>query len=53
MLEGATIHDAFTVCPREGELRNIMATKSPLVSKGQIVGIVGYFEDLGPHRPEP
>lgn len=49
VLEGHAITDARGVCLRKGELRDIIATKRPLYSNGAIVGLVGFFEDVGPH----
>lgn len=50
VLHGATITAAHGVCMRKGEYRDIIATKRPLYSHGAIVGLVGYFEDIGPHN---
>lgn len=49
VLNGETIREARGICMRGGELRDIIATKRPLYSHGAIVGLVGYFEDIGPH----
>jgi PAS domain-containing protein len=50
VLMGETINEVRGVCLCRDELRDIVATKRPLYSNGEIVGLVGYFEDLGPHR---
>ena len=50
VLQGAVISRAPGICIRQGEQRNIIATKRPLYSHGAIVGLVGYFEDVGPHQ---
>lgn len=51
VLHGKVITAARGVCECRGELRDIIATKRPLYSNGAIVGLVGYFEDVGLHRP--
>lgn len=52
VLQGHKIYDARGVCLCKGQLRDIIATKRPLYSHGEIVGLVGYFEDVGPHKGE-
>ena len=49
VLEGGKVTGARGVCLCKGELRDIVATKRPLFSHGAIVGLVGFFEDIGPH----
>lgn len=44
-----TGHRTFRVpgrCMSHGEMRNIVASKSPLIEDGKIVGLVGSFEDV-------
>lgn len=44
-----TGHRTFRVpgrCMSHGEMRNIVASKSPLIENGKIVGLVGSFEDV-------
>lgn len=50
VLQGTTISEAHGVCMCRGEYRDIVATKRPLYSRGAIVGLVGFFEDIGPHK---
>ncbi len=50
VLQGEAIVDVPGVCMCHGEYRDIIATKRPLVSNGAIVGLVGFFEDVGPHK---
>lgn len=50
VLQGHKIAGAHGVCMCKGQLRDIIATKRPLYSHGAIVGLVGYFEDIGPHE---
>lgn len=47
VLRGEYIMAAHGICESRGELRKILATKRPLYSNGEIVGLVGYFEDVG------
>lgn len=44
--EGACIQDVAGQCIVRGEVRDIIATKRPVYSNGQIVGLVGYFADV-------
>lgn len=48
VLAGETIDGAHGICESKGEYRRIIACKRPLYSNGAIVGLVGYFEDVGP-----
>lgn len=50
VLAGASITGAQGVCECRGQMRDIVATKRPLYSNGAIVGLVGYFVDMGPHE---
>ena len=52
VLTGGKVTGARGVCLCKGELRDIVATKRPLFSHGAIVGLVGFFEDIGPHGAE-
>lgn len=52
VLRGETIFDADGVCMQRGKYRRIRANKRPLYSNGAIIGLVGYFEDLGPYEPD-
>ena len=52
VLEGATYENAPGVVERGDELRRIVATKRPLISRGAIVGLVGFFTDVGPYVKE-
>lgn len=49
VLQGTIISEAHGICMCRGEYRDIVATKRPLYSHGAIVGLVGFFEDAGPH----
>ena len=53
VLAGEEIHDAHGTCYSHGELRNILANKRPLRSGNRIIGLVGYFEDVGPASDDP
>ena len=44
--EGITTTEAIGECVVKGEVRKIMASKTPIRSKGKIVGLVGYFVDI-------
>lgn len=48
VLAGETIEGAHGICESKGQMRRIIANKRPLYSNGAIVGLVGYFEDVGP-----
>lgn len=48
VLQGETIEGAHGICESKGQMRRIVANKRPLYSNGAIVGLVGYFEDMGP-----
>ena len=50
VLQGKSIHNRPGICRARGVLRDIVANKRPLYSNGRIVGLVGYFTDLGPHE---
>lgn len=50
VLQGTIISEAHGICMCRGEYRDIVATKRPLYSHGAIVGLVGFFEDIGPHE---
>lgn len=50
VLDGEVVINARGTCLCRGELRDIVASKRPLYSNGAIVGLVGYFDDIGPHR---
>ena len=50
VLKGERVVEARGTCLCRGELRDIIASKRPLYSGGEIVGLVGYFDDIGPHR---
>ena len=53
VLEGETFENApGVVRDKTGALRNIVATKRPLYSNGAVVGLVGYFNDVGPYTGE-
>ena len=54
VLSGERVHNVQAQTERgDGELRNIRVSKIPLWHKDKVVGLVGYFEDLGPHiEPE-
>ncbi len=44
--QGDVIRDILGTCIVNGEVRDIRATKKPLYSRGRIVGLIGYFEDV-------
>lgn len=46
LTEGQLILNSPGKCIVHGQLHNIMATKFPIYSGGQIVGLVGWFTDL-------
>ncbi len=50
VLKGEVVSRSPGVCLCRGEYRDIIATKRPLYSHGAIVGLVGFFEDVGPHK---
>ena len=51
VLAGESVIDAPRVCRRHGEPRRIITNKHPLYSNnGPIVGLVGFFEDVGPYE---
>ena len=43
---GRSTYRVHGKCMSHGELRDIVASKSPLVENGEIVGLVGSFEDV-------
>ena len=45
--EGAHIRDRVGHCIVHGEVRDIMASKAPVYRNGRIVGLVGFFVDIG------
>lgn len=49
VLAGESFDGAPGVVDRNGEFRRIVATKRPLYSRGAIVGLVGFFNDVGPY----
>lgn len=50
VLRGDSVrHVRGTTVRYDGELRDIEASKMPLTRGGRIVGLVGFFQDLGPH----
>lgn len=50
VLAGEAIEESPGVVESRGELRSIIATKRPLVSRGAIVGLLGFFYDVGPYE---
>lgn len=44
--EGRTIRAARGLCIRQGEVRNIEASKVPIYEDGSIVGLLGFFHDI-------
>lgn len=44
--EGVVISNAIGECLVEGEVRQIMANKAPIIENGRIKGLVGYFVDV-------
>lgn len=52
VLEGKSISDVVAVCQCKGELRDIVAARQPLYSNGAVVGLVGFFADIGPHKAD-
>jgi EAL domain-containing protein (putative c-di-GMP-specific phosphodiesterase class I)/GGDEF domain-containing protein len=54
VLRGESITDAEGVCKCRDSYRRIIATKRPIYTNGVIVGLVGFFEDIGPYEgPTP
>lgn len=47
VLCGEVIEDAPGTCIMGGRIRDIVATKKPIYRNGKIVGLVGYFRDVG------
>ncbi len=45
--KGLVIHDSPGKCIIKGAVHNIMASKEPVYEDGKIVGLRGYFVDLG------
>ena len=43
---GESTYRVHGQCMSHGEMRDIVASKSPLIENGQIVGLVGSFEDV-------
>ncbi len=43
---GECTHHVRGRCMRQGEMREIVASKSPLYENGEIIGLVGNFEDV-------
>lgn len=52
VLAGETILRARGTCYDRNELRKIEANKRPIIVSGRIVGLLGYFRDLGPAEEE-
>ena len=52
VLAGEVVQRARGTCYNRNELRYIEANKRPIVVSGQIVGLLGYFRDLGPAEEE-
>ncbi len=50
VLRGETIKRAFGHCVSRGEVRDIVASKSPVYEDGRIVGLVGSFDDVTNER---
>ena len=50
VLKGGQVVDMPRVCVCKGQPRRILTNKQPLISNGAIVGLVGYFEDVGPYE---
>lgn len=44
------INTRGTTIRGDGQLRDIEVAKMPLVRDGRVVGLVGFFRDLGPHE---
>lgn len=49
---GETIKDVPGQCIVKGKVRNIKATKSPLIVDGRVVGLMGYFIDVTDEQKE-
>ncbi len=52
VLQGELVQRARGTCYSRNELRNIEANKRPIIASGRIVGLLGYFRDLGPAEHE-
>ena len=52
VLRGEVVQRARGTCYGRNELRNIEANKRPIIASGRIVGLLGYFRDLGPAEHE-
>ncbi len=40
-------------CRGDGQMRRIKASKMPLTANGRIIGMVGFFSDVGPYEGKP
>lgn len=47
VLEGEYVRGAHGTCYARGVLHKIVANKRPLYANGKVIGLVGYFGDLG------
>ncbi len=52
VLNGEVVLRARGTCYDRNELRKIEANKRPIVVDGEVVGLLGYFRDLGPAEEE-
>lgn len=52
VLRGEVVLRARGTCYDRNELRRIEANKRPIIVSGEIVGLLGYFRDLGPAEEE-
>jgi PAS domain S-box-containing protein len=52
VLQGDVVQRARGTCYDRNELRHIEANKRPIEVSGEIVGLLGYFRDLGPAEEE-
>ena len=46
VLQGESTHNVHGQCIIKGEVREIIATKTPIYDNGEVIGFVGYFIDV-------